>query len=327
MDADSSVPAQLPAVAPLPWRWFEFRNRPAEARPVYDLNESPEQAAQHVWSVHADGQAFPFKFLRQYSPSGPRPALMLLHGMGLTISTFRGISGHLFQTHDLILPDYSGFSLTTPLPPDASFRIMSSASWRIVDALGIRNFALGGNSLGGGLCLTVTVDAPERIDCLLLSNPACYPQVLPRMYRIVRYPLLGEMFMAITPAEKFVAGVEYIGYVDKSRFDPVLRNHYVESLSNRRTRFRLMQIIRSLPHDACDMTRAPHLPYLHRITQPVLLSWGMQDPLLTKGAGHRLAAALPNVTFETYEDLAHMPHEERPDLIGPRWAEFLRAPR
>jgi pimeloyl-ACP methyl ester carboxylesterase len=143
------------------------------------------------------------------------------------------------------------------------------------------------------------------------------------MYRMARSPLVGELLMTITAPEKLIGGVEYIGYVDKSRFDPVLRGFYMGIMSHRRNRFRLMQIIRQLPADARDLTSVAHLPRLREIRQPVLLTWGQRDPLLVPESGPRLAEALPNLIFEPQADLAHMPHEEAPERIGPRWAAFL----
>ena len=129
--------------------------------------------------------------------------------------------------------------------------------------------------------------------------------------------------MAITPAERLVGGLEYIGYVDKARFEPELRRRYEESLGKLRNRQRLMHIIRQLPADARDSSGAFHIERLRDIQSPVLITWGGRDRLLTEGAGERLAGALPHATFERQGDLAHMPHEEAPERVGPRWAEFL----
>jgi pimeloyl-ACP methyl ester carboxylesterase len=178
--------------------------------------------------------------------------------------------------------------------------------------------------LGGGLALMATLLAPQRVERILLSNPACFPQALPHMYRMARIPLWGELLMTLSAPEKFIGGVEYIGYVDKTRFAPALRALYTANLATCRNRLRLMQLIRQLPADGSDMTAATHLPHLKTLRQPILLTWGRQDPLLAEGAGARLAAVLPNVTYEVHPDLSHMPHEEAPERIGPRWAEFLK---
>ncbi|HEY4328159.1 MAG TPA: alpha/beta fold hydrolase, partial [Phycisphaerae bacterium] len=223
---------------PLPWQWFEFRQRPlAFKRAMLAEAFNPDR----VYSLEIDSHAIPFKFItRPPGAGGARPVLLMLHGMGLTIATFRDIAPYLLATHDLLLPDYSGFSQEgSSLPDHASFKSFALSGWRIADALGIERLSLAGNSLGGGLCLMACLIAPQRVDRVVLSNPACFPQQLPRTYRLARTPLVGELFMFITPPERFIEGVEYIGYVDKSRFDPVLRGLYVANLSTRRNRRRV----------------------------------------------------------------------------------------
>jgi pimeloyl-ACP methyl ester carboxylesterase len=253
----------------------------------------------------------------------------MLHGMGLTIATFRGVAGYLLESHDLALVDYSTLSSMDWTEPDGwpnggvGIKVMAEAVWAVADAAGIEKVDLAGNSLGGALCLLATLQKPQRVGRLVLANPACYPQQLPLMYRLAQVPMLGELLMATTKPEKLIEGLEHIGYVDKTRFVPELRNRYLKCMAGRRNRFRLMDMIRHLPHGPRDMTVAMHVRQLARITQPVMLSWGDQDPLLVQGAGHRLAADLPNCTFRVYPDLAHMPHEEAPDRIGPEWAAFL----
>ena len=143
------------------------------------------------------------------------------------------------------------------------------------------------------------------------------------MYRVAREPLLGEGFMAWSAAEKFLAGVEHIGYVDKVRFLPELRERYLRQLRVRANRLRLMDMIRHLPGNARDTSMATHLPRLRELRMPVLLLWGERDPLLVAESGPRLARDLPNCRYEVYGDLAHMPHEESPERLGPVMGEFL----
>jgi pimeloyl-ACP methyl ester carboxylesterase len=324
--AQIRLPGEARAPAPLPWDWFDFTSEP---RPLTGGMEGvppvTERGYERAYRILLDNRAVPFKVFRQVSPDGKaRPTLLLVHGMGLTIASFRGVAHHLFATHDLVLPDYSSFTLTDVTTDESpAAKVYAHSLWRIIDLLGVEKISAGGNSLGGGLCLLAALMEPRRMKRMVLANPACFPQELPKMYRLARMPLLGEALMTITGAEKLIGGVEYIGYVDKTRFVPELRERYLRTMGHARNRYRLMRIMRHLPSDARDMTIAMHVPRLGEITQPVLISWGLQDPLLVEGAGERLARALPNATYETYPELAHMPHEEAPEVIGPRWAGFL----
>jgi pimeloyl-ACP methyl ester carboxylesterase len=335
MTASSTAPAASPQTpAPLPWEWFDMAG-PALPVPPEGLNAlEPVTAtgATRIYRITARKRVLPFKVLRLPSAT-PRPALVLLHGMGLSIATFRGVAPYLLASHDLILPDYSGLACTPAGIParDAGWsgridvRAMVAGVFDLLDALHVERADFSGNSLGGGMCIVAALEFPARTGKLLLSNPACYPQTLPRMYRLARVPLLGELLMTITRPEKLIGGVEYIGYVDKTQFLPDLRTRYLKNMSTRQNRFRLMQMIRALPANERDLAVAIHVPRLHEIQNPVLVTWGEKDPLLVEGAGRRLAHDLPHATYLPFPTLAHMPHEESPDRIGPPWAEFLNA--
>ncbi len=321
----------------LPWNWFDFA-QPPRAVPDGGLSAVPtidHGGADLVFSIAPARRTLLFKILRRSatSPQTPRPLLVLLHGMGLTISTFHGIAPWLLATHDLLLPDYSGLACAraglSPKQSGWTGRLaahdMIAGIFHLLDALHCPRADFAGNSLGGGMCLVAALAAPERAGRIALSNPACYPQTLPRTYRWARVPLLGELLMATTRPEKLIGGVEYIGYVDKQRFEPELRQRYLRNMSCRANRFRLMQMIRALPGHEHDTAGAPHLPRLRHLQNPVLISWGLQDPLLAPGAGERLAHDLPHATYHAYPDLAHMPHEEAPHRLGPEWSAFLNA--
>ena len=64
----------------------------------------------------------------------------------------------------------------------------------------------------------------------------------------------------------------------------------------------------------CTTRRSSH--WLHRITRPALVLWGEQDGIVAPSYGERLAAALPNASFETIEAAAHYPQIEQPDAVA-----------
>jgi pimeloyl-ACP methyl ester carboxylesterase len=328
----ASAAAAPAAFAPLPWEWFDMAGPALRVPPegFTALEPVSTTGGTRVYRITTQRRVLPFKVFRLASPA-PRPVLVMLHGMGLSIATFRGVSPWLLATHDLVLPDYSGLACASAGIPqgDAGWtgridvRAMVAGVFDLLDALGIERADFAGNSLGGGMCIVAALEFPARTGKLLLSNPACYPQALPRMYRLARVPLLGELLMTITRPEKLIGGVETIGYVDKNNFLPDLRARYLKNMSTRQNRFRLMGMIRALPANERDTAVAIHVPRLHEIQNPVLITWGEKDPLLVEGAGQRLAKDLPHATYVPFPALAHMPHEEAPAQIGPLWAKFL----
>ena len=309
----------------MPVAWFDFapplRHLPRPA----DL-QLPASAggAEKTYSVDVDGRPVPFKFLRLGPPG--RPVAALLPGMGLTPVTFWGLGPYLFPTHDLLLIDYAGLWTAARRPRGSlSLPMMARAVWKTIAAVNAKNVSFLGSSMGGGLSLLCTLDVPPGVTVhkLALFNPACYPQELPSLYKMFRFPLLGEAMTHFVPAQHLLAGLEQIGYVDKTKVPHELHASYARDLGTPAGRRVLMELTRELPADARAL--APHTKRLGEIHQPVLIVWGLQDPLLAPGTGRRLAADLPHAQLLEFDNLAHMPHEESPERVGPAVGQFLAA--
>ncbi len=306
----------------LPMELFELTPpRPAEE---FDARRPPQETNHHTYVIRDHKMAVPFKFLRAAGDgAAKRPRLLLLHGMGLHIASFRGLARWLLPERDLILVDYTCFGIADGWPRGGvAIEELVRLCMRVPTALGIAQLDIGGASLGGGMALMAALDFPTLVRRVVLWNPAIFPQALPPLYRVVRIPVLGELVMSLMPARRLVDGIRYGGYANPQRADPELLAIYGQTMGRRRNRLRLLDIIRRLP------TRSPAIDrYLQRarqLFQPVLLIWGEQERLLPADAGERLRRLLPRVEYRGFADLCHLSGEEAPDRIGPVVVEFLR---
>lgn len=322
-----TIMSSIPCPPSLPLGWFEFRERPERLAGKW-VGPAFRAGAPISYSVVVDGREVPFKFIRgqELGMDGPpRPVLVLLHGMGITIGSFHGIARYLLPRNDLLLIDYNSFSVDTGWPVGGvSMRLLAAGIWHVVNALELAQVSMAGSSLGGGLALMAATMAPQRVNKIALLNPACYPQQLPRMYRLARIPVLGEVLMWLIPARRLAEGVAYIGYSSPEKMPPEMRGCYTRNMQPARNRWRLMDVMRHLPvHDA---EVADHLAEIRRLAHPTLILWGVQERLLDPESGRRLAKDLPNARLIEFDDLAHLPHDEAPERVGPLLADFLAEP-
>ena len=286
-----------------------------------------ESNATH-WVLETAERWLPFRFIRgaAFGP-GQRPVLLLLHGMGLHIASFSAIGRWLLATHDVLLVDWNSFCVEPESDGQSvvgsSLRELMHAAMCVPKALGIKRFACGGSSLGGGMSLMAALDYPERITELLLFNPAFYPQKLPSFYRLLRVPLVGEFVMTIMPPEKLICGVSSIGYSNPALINPALVKAYQANMKPRANRLKLMDGVRQLPTREAEVEG--YMSRAGQLHQPVLVMWGLQDPLLRADSPEKLRQDLPNVRVVEYADLSHLPHEEAPDRLGPLASEFLQS--
>ncbi len=286
----------------------------------FDPAQSPDLTNARSYCVSIGQRKIPFKYLR--SSCERRPALICLHGMGLTTSSFWGAFPYLLPICDLVLIDWSDFATGARWPrrgiPLAN---LASDLMAVPNALELERFSVAGSSLGGGLSLMTAMDFPNRVEKIILLNPAAYPQKLPGFYKVARIPWLGELAMWWTPPDKLASGIVYTGYANPRRANPALVDDYRRNMQPLANRLKLMHLIRHLPTREAQLQRYANLAA--NISQPTLLIWGIKDGLIDARTPQRLKDDIPNLRVETLAAIAHLPHEESPAEVGPIMAEFL----
>jgi len=116
-------------------------------------------AAGYRTNLHDQGAGFP---------------VLLIHGSGPGVTAWanwRGIIPQLAQHRRVIAPDMLGFGYSER-PADARY---SQQRWvehaiGVLDALGIEQADIVGNSFGGGLALALAIRHPERVRRLVLMG-------------------------------------------------------------------------------------------------------------------------------------------------------------
>jgi 2-hydroxymuconate-semialdehyde hydrolase len=134
---------------------------------------------------------------------GQGPPVLLLHGSGPGVSAWanwRLLLPLLAQTRRVLAPDLLGFGYTErPADPtnNAHYRmaIWVQQAVDLLDALGIAQADLVGNSFGGALALALAIKHPQRVRRLVLMGSVGVPFVItPGLDAVWGYtPSLGHM--------------------------------------------------------------------------------------------------------------------------------------
>jgi pimeloyl-ACP methyl ester carboxylesterase len=180
-----------------------------------------------------------------------------------------------------------------------------------MEAVGIEQATLVGDSSGGLIAQRVALDFPHRLSRLVLigspttlvnneSVRAVREEMLaledPISQGFVREFVLGT-FQDPVP-EEFLAGV-----VSESLKVParVWRDYY-----------------KGVVLTVDDTAR------LHEIGAPTLILWGEQDALLPREEQEWRAAAIPNATLRVYPETGHLAHWVRPEWVVRDLEAFLK---
>lgn len=246
--------------------------------------------------------------------------LVLLHGTSASLHTWDGWVATLGRERRVIRFDLPGFGLTGP-DPAHDYRIDRYVQFVLatLDQLGVRRFALAGNSLGGQIAWTTALAAPDRVAALVLVDASGYPLALDRSsdnvpigFRIAATPGLNRVMEWTLPRGLVESSVRNV-YGDPTKVTPQLVDRYFELTLREGNRA-------ALAHRLQQGYTGP-VERLPEIRQPTLILWGGRDRLIPLAMAHRFARDIPGSRLVVFDDLGHVPHEEDP----PRTAEAVRS--
>jgi pimeloyl-ACP methyl ester carboxylesterase len=260
--------------------------------------------------------------LRDEGPLNGRPdapAIILLHGSNADLHTWEPWVQALKGQYRVIRFDQVGHGLTGPDPKeDYSRDNYVEDILQVADKLGLKQFVLGGNSMGGKHALAFAVAHPERLTGLVLVDGSGGPMLKLAAkeddqkdaknsggnigFTIARMPGINLIAEQITPRDLIRQSLEQSVSV-KAVASPAAVDRYWELLrypGNRRATLARF----SMPYDSLSEAA------IAGVTTPTLILWGEEDRLIPVEAGQWLAKTLPDNTFRTYPGIGHLPHEE-----------------
>ena len=94
---------------------------------------------------------------------GSGPAVVLLHGYGLTGDSWAPLAAALFETHTVIAPDLRGFGLSSKPEGGYDKKTQAGDVAGILDALGIEKTALVSNDMGSLLAYAFAAQHRDQV--------------------------------------------------------------------------------------------------------------------------------------------------------------------
>jgi pimeloyl-ACP methyl ester carboxylesterase len=252
------------------------------------------------------------------------PVLVLIHGSNASLHTWEPWVAELGGSYRIVSMDLPGHGLTGRVPDDDYSReAMAGFVVEIMDALGIERFAVGGNSMGGGVSAMIALENPDRVSALLLVNSAGIPVArddddVPLAFRVASMPVISKVMRYVLPRSMVEEGLQKV-FVDQSKVtDEMVARYFDLSLheGNRdATRIRFSQYANR--NDEAFAAR------LGEIAAPTLIMWGDKDGLIPVSAAHEFKARIPQAELVIYENVGHVPMEEVPERSAADVAAFL----
>jgi pimeloyl-ACP methyl ester carboxylesterase len=251
--------------------------------------------------------------------------LVCLHGGGPGATgwgNFGRNARDLSDRYRIIVPDLPGFGASR-LTEDHGHTYVTTAS-RVVaefmNEIGVEKASLLGNSMGGGLALTMAHRTPHLVDKLVLMGPWIYGLTL-RIYSQPTSKLL-QAYYPNPSIDKMRALIDAMAYnSDFPGAEELARARYEISLDPEIEKgyVRMTFGNGADPDDIEPMT----FDSVRTIENPTLLLWGREDQFCSLDAAFMYLELLPNSDLVLFRDTGHWVMVEQAQKFAAHVAAFL----
>ncbi len=251
-----------------------------------------------------------------YIEGGKGPHLVLLHGLASEADHWLGVAGPLRRQFHVLVPDLPGFGASQP-PAGLDFRIRAQSlrleAW--LDALGVRECTLAGNSMGGWIAADFAARNPERVRGLWLQD--AFGVKSAEQSELMRNFLEHQVNPFHVDSMK--------DYIDMVTMLFYKRPHVPYALA-RAGYLNAARLKEELPRmqDEFLLQSTPLEELAEHLTMPVLIEWGEEDRATHPDGAQVLHRLIPGSTLETHPEVGHLPMLECPTLAAQVFKDFAR---
>jgi pyruvate dehydrogenase E2 component (dihydrolipoamide acetyltransferase) len=239
--------------------------------------------------------------------------IVLLHGYGESLTTWRAVFDPLAADFRVIALDLPGFGVSAKPDVDYSLAAMTARLTSFLEQWtgGAAPLVIVGHSMGGELAASLALAQPERIQRVVLIAPAGY--------RIGLWGIADSMSSGKARAigrwlalRSFITPIHDPGWLAEpdsaARYDPTVDTSY------RRVAARVLE-----DFDFVGLGQG-----FAAIRQPTLLIWGGLDPVVPFAVADTIAGLIPCSRFLPLPNAFHRPQAEVPDTVIAAIREFIR---
>jgi pimeloyl-ACP methyl ester carboxylesterase len=253
------------------------------------------------------------------------PTMLLLHGFAASLYSWREVMEPLGELGTVVAFDRPAFGLTErPMPGEwegeSPYGTSAQADLTValMDALGIEEAVLVGNSAGGTVSVLTALRYPERVTALVLVDAAVYsgggsPRWILPLMRTPQVRRIGPLFMRSIREW----GIDFgrSAWHDPSLITDEIWEGYTRPLYAENWDRALFEL--AVAGGSPDVAAR-----FDELTIPVLVITGDDDRIVPTEDSIRLAGEL-DAELAVIENCGHIPHEECPEPFLEAVVELL----
>jgi len=245
---------------------------------------------------------------REWGSAGAdRPELLLIHGFGNSLQSFRLLAPRLAACCHVVAIDMAGYGHNGP-----QARVLIAAA----KIIGLERVIYVGHSLGGAVALQAAVLDPTARGLVLL-NPGIIRTGVPKIVQIT-LPPLPRM------SAKMFASREFRGnFLKKSYLDPsIVTEQVIDDVMLAARTDGYMTGMTSL---MTQYREGEEIVLAKSVRVPTLIPWGNADRNKPPEEADELKAMIRGSKLIRFENAGHYVHEEEPDGVAQAIKQWLAA--
>jgi pimeloyl-ACP methyl ester carboxylesterase len=255
---------------------------------------------------------------RDEGNQGDSNPLVLIHGTSSSLHTWDSIATALTKKKRVIRLDLPAFGLTGPHPQrDYSIDFYNQFIDTFLNAIGVYQYIIAGNSLGGGIAWNQTLRYPNKVKQLILINSGGYPKKNEKGnigFKLASTPVVGEVLMKFTPRNIIKKSVEDV-YSDKTKVTEDLVQRYFDLLLREGNRQATLDIFKQRKLGGSEKIKL--------IQTPTLVIWGEDDQLIDVSNAYLFQKDIRNSQLVIIPKTGHVPMEENPSAVIAALNKFI----
>jgi len=242
-------------------------------------------------------------FKIHYYEEGQGQPLLLVHGLGQSIYTWRNNISDLAQSYRVIAVDMIGSGYSDK--PELQYSIRDYAEFirAFLDALGIEKAHMIGFGAGGMYILEMMALYPERVDKAVLVSPGGVSRGYPLLYRLMKVNLIGEICTFFVNKSSIRKQILEAFFDETNVTEEMVQETYLP-LASKEAKNALLSSIRSWD----DSFIFENIKDIHH---PILLLWGENDKWHPTETGKNLQQLLISSQLVIVRNCGHLVHEEK----------------
>lgn len=257
--------------------------------------------------------------------AGSGPAVLLIHGMAGSSTTWKDVMPALAEDYTVVAPDLLGHGESAKPLGDYSLGAYASGLRDLLGALQIDRATVVGQSLGGGVAMQLAYQHPELSDRLVLVGSGGLGREVNPVLRLFTLPGTEYVMPLLFPSFVRDRGNAISqGLRERGWHAPHIAEMWraYVSLTETENRKAFVRTLRAVIDPGGQSISALDRLYL-TAGLPSLIVWGDKDPIIPVEHAYRAHEAMPRSRLEIFEGSGHWPHVEEPQRFTRILKDFL----